>query len=100
MSLVFIGIAFLVTENNAKYLLSGFNTMSEDERQKFDIKSYIAYFKNFHILLGISIFITGLILYYFISPDCSGIFIATYPILTYIYFIWKRDQFSKIKDKK
>ncbi|HBK84391.1 MAG TPA: hypothetical protein DDZ41_12505, partial [Flavobacterium sp.] len=44
LSLVFIGIAFLVTENNAKYLLSGFNTMSEDERQKFDIKSYIAYF--------------------------------------------------------
>jgi hypothetical protein len=39
-------IAFFVTENNDKSLLSGYNTMSEQERQKFDIKSYIAYFKN------------------------------------------------------
>ncbi|WP_041252056.1 DUF3784 domain-containing protein [Flavobacterium indicum] len=66
LSLIFLGLAFLVTENNAKYLLSGYNTMSEEERQKFDIKSYIAYIKNFHIFLGISIFIIGSILYYFI----------------------------------
>lgn len=100
LSLIFIGIAFLVTENNAKYLLSGYNTMSEEERQKFDIKSYIAYFKNFHVFLGISIFIIGSILYYFINPDWSGIFMATYPILAYVYFIWKGNQFSKINDKK
>jgi hypothetical protein len=43
--------------------------MSEQERQKFDIKSYIAYFKKFHIFLGISLFIIGSILYYFINPD-------------------------------
>lgn len=100
LSLIFIGIAFLVTENNAKYLLSGYNTMSEQERQKFDIKSYIAYFKKFHIFLGISVFIIGSILYYFINPDWSGIFMGTYPILAYVYFIWKGNQFSKINDRK
>lgn len=100
LSLIFIGIAFLVTENNAKYSLSGYNTMSEEERQKFNIKSYIAYFKNFHIFLGISTFIIGSILFYYINPDWSGIFIATYPIFTYIYFIWKGNKFSKINDKK
>jgi hypothetical protein len=31
LSLIFIGIAFLVTENNDKSLLSGYNTMSEQE---------------------------------------------------------------------
>ena len=100
LSLIFTGIAFIVTENNAKYLLSGYNTMSEKEREQFDIKSYISYFRSFHIFLGISILIIGSILYYFINPDWSGIFMATYPILAYVYFIWKGNQFSKINDKK
>lgn len=100
MSLVFIGIAFLVTENNAKYLLSGYNTMSDAERAKFDIKNYIPYFRKFHIFLGVSLFIIGTNLYYFVSPDWSGIFMGTYPILTYVYFIWKGNKFSKETGKK
>lgn len=103
LSLIFIGVAFLVTEKNAKHTLSGYNTMSETERQSFDIKSYIAYFKKFHILLGISMFIIGSIIFFFINPDWSGIFMGTYPILAYVYFIWKGNQFSKtnsIKQKR
>ena len=30
LSSIFIIIAFIVNENNAKYLLSGYNTMSEE----------------------------------------------------------------------
>jgi hypothetical protein len=67
------------------------------KRQKFDIKSYIAYFKN-STSLGISLFIIGSILYYFINPDWSGIFMGTYPILAYVYFIWK--SIFKINDRK
>ena len=62
LSSIFIAIAFIVNENNAKYLLSGYNTMSEEERMKFDIKSYIPFFRNFHIFLGISLLIISLIL--------------------------------------
>jgi hypothetical protein len=100
VSMIFIFIAFIVNENNAKDLLSGYNTMSEDERQNINIKSYIGYFKKFHISLGISIFTIGLILYYFINPDWSGIFIATYPVLAYVYFIWKGNKISKVNHKK
>src|SRR5690606_13530263 len=100
LSLVFIGIAFLVNENNAKYLLSGYNTMSEVEREKFDIKNYIPYFRKFHIFLGVSLFIIGIILYFFVSQDWSGIFMGTYPILAYVYFIWKGNKFYKETSKK
>jgi len=100
LSILFIGIGFIVTERNAKYLLSGYNTMSEDERQKFDIKSYIPYFRNFHIFLGISLFLICLFSYYFINPDWSGIIMGTYPIMAYTYFVWKGNQFSKSNDKK
>lgn len=100
LSLIFLLIAFIVTEKNAKYLLSGYNTMSEEERQNIDIKSYIHYFRNFHIFLGISLLITSLILFNFINPDWSIIFIGTYPILAYTFFIWKGNRFVKAKNKK
>ena len=100
LSTIFIAIAFFVNENNAKYLLSGYNTMSEVERQNFDIKSYIPYFRNFHIFLGVTLLIISLILLYFVNSDWSGIFLGTYPILAYVFFIWKSDQFTKNKSRK
>lgn len=84
ISVLFIAIGFIVTEKNAKYILSGYNTMSQAEQDKVNIKSGIRYFKKFHIFLGISLFIIGAVLNYF-KPDWAGIFIVVYPILTYIY---------------
>ena len=100
LSSIFIGIAFLVSENNANYLLSGYNTMSESEKQNFDIKSYILNFKKFHLFLGISLLIIALLLYYLVDVDFSGIFLGTYPLLAYTYFIWKSSSFYITKTKK
>jgi hypothetical protein len=100
LSSIFIAIAFIVNENNAKYLLSGYNTMSEVERQNFDIESYISYFRKFNILLGLTLFTISTILLYAVNSDWSGIFLGSYPILAYVYFIWKANQFSKNKSKK
>jgi len=100
LSLVFIGIGFIVTENNAKYILSGYNSMSEEDRRKFDIKSYVPYFRNFHVFLGISLLVISVILFFFVSSVLSGIFIVTYPIAAYIYFIWKANRFLKGSTKK
>ena len=53
-SLSYIGIAFLVNEKNAKYLLSGYNTMNKQQKDKFDLKSYLIYFRKFWINIGVS----------------------------------------------
>ena len=98
--LLFIGMAFLVTTNNAKYLLSGYNTMSEAEREKVDINAYIPYFKKFHLFLGISFISLGLLLHYAIGSTASGIFMGIYPILAYIYFMWESINFWKGSSKK
>ena len=37
MSLSYLVVAFVITPANARYLLAGFNTMSEERRQAFDI---------------------------------------------------------------
>lgn len=99
-SIIFIGLAFLVNEKNAKYLLAGYNTMSQEERQKFDIKSYIPFFRKFHIFLGISLFIICLAIHKLVNPDWSFIVMVTYPLLAYVFFIWKGNQFSKSSDRK
>lgn len=71
ISLLFIAIGFIVTENNAKYVLSGYNTMNEEDRKKVDIKKYIPYFRNFHIFLGISYLVLGLTLTFFINENAG-----------------------------
>lgn len=100
LSLLFIAIGFIVTENNAKYLLSGYNTMSKEEQDKVDIKTYIAYFRKFHLILGISFFLIGMLLTYLINENTTSIFIVAYPILAYIYFITTSAKYFNSKKNK
>ena len=41
VDILFIGIAYLLNENNAKYLLAGYNTMSKEEREKVDLPNFL-----------------------------------------------------------
>jgi len=45
--IIFIAFALGLNKKNAKYLLSGYNTMSEKERENFDIENYLILFKFF-----------------------------------------------------
>jgi hypothetical protein len=90
-----IAIGFTVTEKNARHLLAGYNTMSDEERKRFDIKGYIRYFRKFHMVLGASLVVTGIALYYTAGQNSAGIFLATYPILAYIYFLWSSNRYSR-----
>ena len=48
MSLSYLAVAFVITPANARYLLAGYNTMSEEKQQAFDIDRYLAvFFKPF-----------------------------------------------------
>ncbi|WP_140485107.1 DUF3784 domain-containing protein [Flavobacterium sp. GSA192] len=100
MSLLFIAIGFIVNEHNAKYLLSGYNTMSEEEQKKVNIKAYIQYFRKFHLFLGISFFPIGTLLTYFIDENATGVFIGIYPILAYTFFIATSFKYFNSKKNK
>lgn len=95
MSLLFVAIAFILTEKNAKYLLSGYNTMSEEARQQFDLKTYLTFFRKFHLILGASLLVIGLPVNYTISENAGGVFISVYPIVAYIYFTVVSSRYSK-----
>jgi len=96
IDVVFIAIAYGVNEKNAKLLLAGYNTMSEQERKNFDLKSYLIYFKKFFINISIypTIFFTGL---YFILEIEYAILLYTFAIILPMpYLIYKGYQ-CKIK---
>ena len=42
ISLLYLCIGYLINKKNSKYLLAGYNTMTDDERKKFDIASIMA----------------------------------------------------------
>ncbi|GAA4815804.1 DUF3784 domain-containing protein [Litoribaculum gwangyangense] len=94
---LFIAMAYILTESNAKYLLSGYNTMNEEEQKNFDLKRFLPFFKSFHIVLGITTIMVGLILKFLISDFASGLLLAIYPVLAYIYFLQKSNTFYKGK---
>lgn len=95
LGVLFAAIGLIVTENNAKYLLSGYNTMSEEDRKSVDIKAYIPYFRKFHLFLGASLFLLGSAFTYLISEGAAGIFLSVYPILAYIYFFITGGKYRK-----
>lgn len=100
ISLMFILIAFIVRESNAKYILSGYNTMSNEEKENFDLKSYIGYYRRFHIFLGVSFFIIGFSLLQLVGENSLGIFMGSYPIIAYIFFLISSSRYSNKKGKK
>ncbi|RFC53410.1 DUF3784 domain-containing protein [Brumimicrobium aurantiacum] len=103
LSILFLGIAFILTPKNAGLLLAGYNTMSDEEKEKFDLHSFISFFKRFHIILAFTLLIVGLSIHQFGNALYSGIFTVCYPILAYIYFILKsskyHDSLSKRRNK-
>jgi len=100
IGLLFIAIGFVVTEDNAQYLLAGYNTMSHEDKKKVDISKYLKYFREFHIFLGITFLIFSLIFTYLIDKKAGVIFVSIYPILAYIYFVITSAKYSKDLSRK
>lgn len=92
---LFIALAFILTENNAKYLLAGYNTMSPEERKKVDIKGLITYFKRFFIFLGVSLMIVGLTAGYYLSENNTALIFSFYIIIACIYLVISSQKFYK-----
>jgi hypothetical protein len=95
-NICFVGVAFVTNENNADMLLAGYNTMSKKEKESFDLKNYLIFFKKFFINLAIYsslIYITS----YTVFEGSTAAVIHFFSILTPVpYITYKRNKF-KIK---
>ena len=87
MGVTFLGVGYMVNERNADFLLSGYNTMSKEQQQAFDLKGYLGHFRKFHLFLGISFTVLGSLLYFVWGSDAAGVFVGVYPIAAYLFFL-------------
>ena len=62
-SAIVAGCGYIVTESNADILLAGYNTMSKKEKEKFDLKGYLNFFKKFMLSVGLYSFIIYLLIF-------------------------------------
>lgn len=60
-SLVYLLIGLGINKKNARYLLSGYNTMSQAKRDAFDIDRYLKFFKGLALFPPASWFVCVLI---------------------------------------
>ncbi|WP_428835639.1 DUF3784 domain-containing protein [Sphingobacterium ginsenosidimutans] len=100
LSVILATVAFLVTEENAASSLSGYNSLSSTEKQQFDIKAFVPYFRKFHLSLAVSYLLISLFLLFAVSSYWAKIFGIAYPLLAYIFFIWKANSFFIKRNKK
>lgn len=81
VALVFFGISFIITHGNAAQLLSGYNTMSEQERESVDIVGYVNYFRKFYRMFSLTYFLLGVLIYYFVNVDAAGVYMVIAPLI-------------------
>ena len=94
MSLLYLLIGFGINKDNAKYLLAGYNTMSQEEQDKFDIDRYLNFLKPFFKKLALYPSIT----YAFCSLVLKGDIIETVwgiiQLLPFLLFVIKSNNFK------
>ena len=92
----FIGIVYGVNQDNAKYLLAGYNTMSKEKQESFDIKNYLKFFKKFFINLAIYSSLIYLIFYIAFDEVTASIVYIISILIPLPYMVYKGNKF-KIK---
>ena len=72
--LTFIAVAYMTNESNADMLLAGYNTMSKKEKESFDLKNYLIFFRKFFV--NLTIYSSLIFLMFFVAFDEITAFIA------------------------
>ena len=93
MSLAYLSLGIFINKENARYLLAGYNTMSEEDRSKFDIDSYLHFFKTFFIRLAGFLLFTWILLDIFVGTGLGIVIWILGQIPPYIYFVYRSVRF-------
>ena len=96
-AVTFIICAYMINEKNADMLLAGYNTMSKKEKESFDLKNYLIFFRKFFV--NLTIYSSLIFVMFFVALDEITAFIAylVSVIVPMPFFIYKGLYKFKIK---
>lgn len=95
--LVYILALRFVNENNANTWLSGYNTMSKAEQEKFDLKGYLGFLKSFFYNLGVYGTLIYFTLFFITDEQFAILFWIAIQLLPIPFLIYKENQFKNKK---
>ena len=96
MFLSYLAVAFVINPANARYLLAGYNTMSEEKRQAFDIDCYLkVFFKPFFKKLALFPPLSLLALTSFLESNKAIIVWSVIQSVPFIWFVWRSYAFQR-----
>ena len=95
VSILCLGLAYYLNPENAKSLLAGYNTMSDTERDNFDIVNYLKFFKSFFIKLSIYSILIFVFIYFLYDEETAAIVWTISLMVPWPYYIIKSKKYSK-----
>ena len=95
VNIIFIAIAKYINTENAKFFLAGYNTMSDKERDNFDLVNYLKFFKSFFIKLTFYSTLIFAVTYFTYSEEIAAIAWCISLTIPWPYFIIKSQKYSK-----
>ena len=94
ISLIYLFIGFGINKINAENLLSGYNTMSPEKKQNFNIEKYLEFFNPFFKRLSIYPPLTFVLLYIFLEREQLILVWSLSQMLPFIWFTIKSLRFQ------
>ena len=94
MSLLYLLIGFGINKDNAKYLLAGYNTMNQEEQDKFEIEGYLNFLKPFFKKLSLYPTLTYLLCSLALKGDTIELVWGIIQIMPFLLFIKKSNNFK------
>ena len=90
MSVVYLVIGLGINEKNAEYLLSGYNTASEDKKQAFDLTKYLTFFKAFFIKVSLFPLLSWFLVRLLINGDPMQVVLwSLLQVTPFVFFLKK-----------
>ena len=93
VDVIFIGVAYLVNKDNAKYLMAGYNTMSKEARKKIDLVNLLIFWKKFFVILAFASTLIFIISYLIFSEAVTTLIWAVCLIIPWPIFIYRLQKF-------
>ena len=93
VSILYYAIGYFINKENAKYLLSGYNTMSDEERKKFDIENYLVFFKAFFKQQSVHSLIVFPVFHLMLDDEKAILIWSLYITIAIVYLFIKSKKF-------
>ena len=92
--LIYLFAVNFINENNSKTWLSGYNTLSKAEQEKFDLKGYLRFIKTFFYNLGVYGTLVYFVLFFLTDQQFAIWVWIAIQILPIPFLIYKGRQFK------